>query len=82
VRKLLTNALMLCSGLIGAQLHAQMSARPPPSSASIVEEGALRPLPAAPVARSNWAVARAGDQVFAFYGMGAGKTSRDGHLCA
>ena len=81
MRKLLTNALMLCSGLIGAQLHAQMSARPPvahqPSSASIVEEGALSPLPAAPVARSNWAVARAGDQVFAFYGMGAGKTSRD-----
>jgi len=31
----------------------------------------------APVARSNWAVARAGGQVFAFYGLGAGKTSND-----
>jgi N-acetylneuraminic acid mutarotase len=31
----------------------------------------------APVARANWAAARAGDQVFAFYGLGAGKTSAD-----
>ena len=34
-------------------------------------------LPQAPVARANWAVARAGDQVFAFYGLGVGKTSAD-----
>jgi N-acetylneuraminic acid mutarotase len=34
-------------------------------------------LPPAPVARSNWAVARAGDQVFAFYGLGPDKTSSD-----
>ena len=28
----------------------------------------------APVARANWAVARAGGQVYTFYGLGAGKT--------
>jgi hypothetical protein len=28
----------------------------------------------APVARANWAVARAGDQVYAFFGLGPGKT--------
>ena len=32
---------------------------------------------AGPGARSNWAVARAGDEVFAFYGLGAGKTHSD-----
>jgi N-acetylneuraminic acid mutarotase len=32
---------------------------------------------AAPAARANWAVARAGDQVYAFYGLGAGKTFKD-----
>jgi hypothetical protein len=31
----------------------------------------------APVARSNWAVARLGDQVFTFYGLGPDKTSSD-----
>ena len=31
----------------------------------------------APVARANWAVARSGDQVFAFYGLGSGKASAD-----
>jgi N-acetylneuraminic acid mutarotase len=80
VRKLLKRLLVLC-WLIGPQLHAQTSTTPPmadrSSSASIGEQRVLRPLPAAPVARSNWAVARAGDQVFAFYGIGAGKTSGD-----
>jgi len=32
---------------------------------------------AAPVARANWAVARAGGQVYTFYGLGAGKTFAD-----
>lgn len=32
-------------------------------------------LPSAPVERSNWAVTRLGHQVFAFYGLGAGKTA-------
>lgn len=36
-----------------------------------------RSLPPAPVARTNWAVAKAGDAVFAFHGLGPGKTSRD-----
>jgi hypothetical protein len=31
----------------------------------------------APVARANWAVTRAGDQVYTFYGLGAGKSYRD-----
>lgn len=31
----------------------------------------------APVARSNWAVARLGDQVYTFFGLGTGKTSND-----
>ena len=81
MRKLLTHAFVLCGGLIGTQLHSQMPATPQvahsSSSASVVAGAAPSPLPAAPVARSNWSVARAGDQVFAFYGIGAGKTSRD-----
>ncbi len=32
---------------------------------------------AVPIARSNWAVARVGETVFAFYGLGSGKTSGD-----
>jgi N-acetylneuraminic acid mutarotase len=32
---------------------------------------------AVPVARSNWAVARVGNAVFTFYGLGSGKTSGD-----
>ncbi|TFW26531.1 Kelch repeat-containing protein [Duganella callida] len=31
----------------------------------------------APVARANWAVARAGDQVYTFFGLGPGKTDAD-----
>jgi len=31
----------------------------------------------APVARSNWAVARLGDQVYTFFGLGPGKTNND-----
>lgn len=31
----------------------------------------------APVARSNWAVARAGDNVYTFFGLGPGKTHAD-----
>ncbi|NML61663.1 hypothetical protein HHL21_11340 [Massilia sp. RP-1-19] len=31
----------------------------------------------APVARANWAVTRAGNEVFAFYGLGEGKASSD-----
>lgn len=30
-----------------------------------------------PIARSNWAVARVGETVFTFYGLGSGKTSDD-----
>lgn len=32
---------------------------------------------AAPVARTNWAVTRVGEEVFAFHGLGAGKTFAD-----
>jgi hypothetical protein len=45
--------------------------------AADVDAGRLNDLPPAPVARSNWTVARAGDEVFAFYGIGTGKTSKD-----
>lgn len=34
-------------------------------------------LPAAPVARTNWAVTRLGDQVYTFFGLAQGKTSAD-----
>lgn len=34
-------------------------------------------VPDAPVARANWTVARAGQQIFAFYGLGTGKTHAD-----
>ncbi|OON63698.1 hypothetical protein B0920_10200 [Massilia sp. KIM] len=33
--------------------------------------------PNAPAPRANWAVARAGDQVYTFYGLGPGKTHAD-----
>lgn len=60
------NALLfLCAGMVGAPVHAQATLPNPDA------------LPAAPVARSNWTVARAGDEVFAFYGIGAGKRSDD-----
>lgn len=41
------------------------------------EAGADATGPDSPVARANWTVARAGDQVFAFYGLGPGKTQAD-----
>lgn len=37
----------------------------------------LTALAPAPVARTNWAVARLGDQVYTFFGLGAGKASAD-----
>lgn len=62
MRKFVLKALLPFGVLIAG--HAQ-SQNPGPT-----------PSPA-PVARSNWAVARLGDQVFAFYGLGTGKASSD-----
>lgn len=63
-------ALLLCAGMVVAPLHAQKTA-----TDSEASHGSS--LPPAPVARSNWTVARAGDEVFTFYGLGAGKSSND-----
>ena len=48
-------------------------------SALLLSAGLSGPQAAAqaPVARTNWAVTRVGGEVFAFYGLGAGKTSAD-----
>jgi hypothetical protein len=45
--------------------------------ASALASGAALAQADAPVARSNWAVARAGDQVYTFFGLGPGKTHAD-----
>jgi hypothetical protein len=47
------------------------------SSAQADDNARWRVPSAAPVARSNWAVARVGDTVFTFYGLGPGKASSD-----
>jgi N-acetylneuraminic acid mutarotase len=70
MKKRLANAFVLCGGMIAVSLHAQAM-----TNDSEADRAGL--LPPAPVARSNWAVARAGDEVFAFYGIGAGKRSSD-----
>lgn len=54
------------------------SREPMPGHAGVMPEaGADATGPDSPVARANWTVARAGDQVFAFYGLGPGKTQAD-----
>lgn len=70
MQRCLANALLICAGLIVAPLHAQTTAADSDSSH-------WETLPPAPVTRSNWAVTRAGDEVFAFYGIGANKSSND-----
>ncbi|MEJ7745613.1 MAG: hypothetical protein WKF61_02430 [Luteimonas sp.] len=47
------------------------------SSAQAGDNARWRAQAAVPIARSNWAVARVGDTVFTFYGLGSGKTSGD-----
>lgn len=65
-----SKAFLLCAGLTLSPLYALAAA----GHAEASHGGAF---PAAPVARSNWAVASAGDEVFAFYGIGPGKRSND-----
>jgi len=66
----LANALVISAGMIAAPLHAQ-------TITSVPDANRAELLPPAPIARSNWAVAREGDEVFAFYGIGGGKRSSD-----
>ena len=44
---------------------------------AVFAQGAAQAQADVPPARSNWAVARAGGQVYAFYGLGPGKTYAD-----
>jgi N-acetylneuraminic acid mutarotase len=55
-------------------LHASMLLA---AQAALAAHAAPLNLNPAPVARSNWAVARRGDEVFAFYGLGVGKSNAD-----
>ena len=80
MRGFVLNALMLCGGLIVTQVQAQGPTNPPAANATSsapTDRVPADPLPPAPVARTNWAVARVNNQVFAFYGLGTGKTSGD-----
>ena len=81
MRGIFLSTLVSFGTLITLQAHAQasgarqaVSVSPQTVSPDGMAGGALPP---APVERSNWAVARAGDKVFAFYGLAAGKTSND-----
>jgi N-acetylneuraminic acid mutarotase len=71
MRKFVLNALLLSSVISVGHAQAQV--------AGSTSSTASRPvkLSPAPVARSNWAVARLGDQVFTFFGLGVGKASSD-----
>src|SRR3954470_653217 len=75
MRKFLLNSLLLFGVLLVGHAKAQVPASSTASGPAASSEPVH--LAAAPVARTNWAVTRLGDQVFAFYGLGVGKTSSE-----
>lgn len=74
MRRIVLAVLLLSVGLFGVYAVARPPDTQPLKASRSTSENRLR---AAPVARSNWAVARSGDRVFAFYGLGPGKTPAD-----
>lgn len=77
MRKSVLNALLLVGVLSVGHAQAQQPGPTSSTASGPAASGGPVSLPPAPVARSNWAVTRVRDQVFAFYGLGVGKASSD-----